>query len=175
MIAIQLNSKKDVTALKGKFRDACEGQGLRLGKTQKKIEAILTELFECKNYNELVARAASDEETNSLWDSKGRERYIRINVPGSTYGALEVIKKELQSASHIQNVCISVREGNLNKFALSLAFSSYSGMTVIDGSLLTIERTEREGEVLSLLRELKKLGLADKTFYLKKHLSLIHI
>lgn len=76
MISIQLASKKDVLKFKAKFREACEKHGLRLGKSNQKAEAIITELFNATNFNTLVAKASeggwdtSSEITNSVGESQ---------------------------------------------------------------------------------------------------------
>jgi len=172
MIDIQLHSKKDILNLKKDFRSACETQGLRLGQSEKKTEAILASLFKCPNFDTLVGLAlkpqSEDQPTEKL-----PVYHRRINSTGSTGTTKSRIIKEIKEADGVEYVTFAVRPGESNKFALSIVVSTYGGLdrviSVYDDSLLTVERTAREHEILDILRNLKKRGSLDKAVFIERH------
>ena len=63
MVNIILESKNDVHRLRQKLREACDSEGIRLGKDNHKVDKILSSMLGFRDYNTLLGVAANHEES----------------------------------------------------------------------------------------------------------------
>lgn len=170
MFQVQLNSKEDVNGLKEKLRHACDEQGIRLGKDQHKAETILASLLGVKDYNTLIGIASKPfANAPTPPDTIQFNQFVsfveRVNVPATTYGAADKVIERIKSAKGIKLVIFAVRDGMLNNSATSILIVAESGSLLFDQTLLTVERRQRELELVNIFSILKEKGLLGSTRY----------
>jgi hypothetical protein len=83
----------------------------------------------------------------------------RLVTSGSTYGARDTICDFIKSNSNITGALLAVRDGELNKSALSIVIYHDGRKTIFDTCLLTAERTPREWEVYDVCNTLDSVGI----------------
>lgn len=162
MISENLQTKKDILEFKNRIRAAFENQGIRLGKSNQKLDAIIADLFGAKNYNAFVAEVLKAPESKFFITA-------RENGFHSTESAKQAVLSAVRKITNIEGIYFGVRDGELNRHALTILVASEKVKKIFDTTLLTIERTQRESEVVDILRIIKGMGLLPKTrFYVER-------
>lgn len=176
MFQVQLSSKEDVHRLKDKLRQACNEQGIRLGKEQHKVEAILASMLCARDYNTLLGMAGKSASDIHIQPESIRfNQFIsfveRVNVPSTTYGAAAKVIEGVKSAKGVKRVIFAARDGELNESATSILIVAESGSLLFDQTLLTVERRPRELELVDIFSVLKDRGLLGLTRYIPRRVK----
>lgn len=90
MYTLTLTTAADVNCLKDRLRELCDNEGIRLGKTNEKVERILAGLVLVRDYNTLLGMAKSVDAGRS-GISEAELQILRIALPRTTYGAKDRI------------------------------------------------------------------------------------
>jgi len=95
------------------------------------------------------------------------ERYA---VPVTTYGAAETVKEKIKAAEGIKSIIIGVRNADVNKYATTIMLIADCGSGLFDTTKLTMERSPRELEVLSIFDVIKSVNALNKTKFITSHI-----
>ncbi|WP_413486070.1 hypothetical protein [Shewanella baltica] len=90
----------------------------------------------------------------------------RYSVPSTTYGAADVVKEKIKEAKGIKSIVFGARDSDPNRYATSILLIADEGSYLFDTANLTLERTEREREILGIFEVIKSVGALDKAVYI---------
>ncbi|MBO2690498.1 hypothetical protein I6M59_01865 [Shewanella algae] len=166
MLHLKLLSKDDVNRLKENLRKGCDAVGLRLGKDQHKVEHILATLFDFTNFNTLVGVATKPHSGTESYRFDQFISYVeRIDTGLTTYGGKDAVIAGLKSSFGIKRIIFQITAGRLNRSATNVLIVAESGSQLYE-TLMTVERTPRELEVLNVFYTIEKLGLLHLVRYI---------
>lgn len=159
MLQLKLSSKEDVTRLKENLRRGCDAVGLRLGKDQRKVEHILSTLFGFNNFNTLVGVATKPHSSTESYRFDQFISYVeRIDTGFTTYAGKDAVIAGLKSSLGIKRIIFQITASRSNRSATNVLIIAESG-SILYETLMTVERTSRELEMLNVFYTIEKLGL----------------
>ena len=90
----------------------------------------------------------------------------RYSVPSTTYGAANVVKEKIKEAKGIKSIVFGARDSDPNRYATSILLIADEGSYLFDTTNITMERSQRELEVLGIFDVIKSVGALDKAVYI---------
>ena len=175
MYTLTLSAVADVHRLKDRFRELCDKEGIRLGKTNEKVERILAGLLSVRDYNTLLGIAKDSEVTSpttGLLDVS--QDVLRIALPRTTYGAKDRIistVRELVSSGDpvLRLVSFFHQKEHAAYPVLGLLVKLASGRGfVFDSHSLNMSNAKFESEVISLYTHLRDVVPVKNWYFVGK-------
>ncbi|MCS6162411.1 hypothetical protein [Shewanella baltica] len=90
----------------------------------------------------------------------------RYSVPSTTYGSADVVKEKIKEAKGIKSIVFGARDANPNRYATTILLIADEGAYLFDTANITMERTEREREVLGIFDVINSVEALDKAVYI---------
>lgn len=175
MYTLTLSAVADVHRLKNRFRELCDIEGIRLGKTNEKVERILAGLLSVRDYNTLLGIAKGGEFTSA---SAGLQNVshdvLRLALPRTTYGAKDRIIVTLRNTVGAGDPVISLvsffhQKERLDYPVMGLWVKFASGRVfVFDSHQLNISNASSESDVISLYKHLSEVVPVNNWYYVAK-------
>lgn len=175
MYTLTLSAVADVQRLKNRFRELCDIEGIRLGKTNEKVERILAGLLSVRDYNTLLGIAKGGEVTSTVAGQQDVSHdVLRIALPRTTYGAKDriilTVRAFVSSGDQVLRlVSFFHHKDHLPYPVLGLLVKLASGRGFIfDSHSLNMSSVEFESEVISLYTHLQDVVPVKNWYYVAK-------
>jgi hypothetical protein len=162
MLTLTLSSKNDVHDFKRRFRALMDAQGIRLGKSNQKIDAIIPQLFGVRDIDTMYGLAEKSSRVEDIGEVDQRK------LGGSTHkqqDELTDLIRKLENEEGIKRITIGRRNNvGCNRFGLTFVIETHAGIRRVDTGL-TMEREPRELEVLKVFYQMMAYGLEEGVMF----------